>query len=64
MMDEVPEKKKFWIYLFIYFCPSLYTPIPYSTMMTTIRQDEVIDKDKMAENDKRIDNEMMKMKGG
>ena len=63
-MDEVPEKKKFWIYLLIYFSPSLYTPIPYSMMMMTIRQDKIIDKDKITENNKMIDNEMMKMKGG
>ena len=65
-MDEVPEKKKFWIYLFIiylFFSPSLYTPIPYFMMTTMIRQDNTIDEDKITENDKMIDNELMKMTG-
>ena len=47
-MDKVPEKKKFFIYLF---SPSLYTPIPYSMTTTMIRQNKVIDDDKMIEND-------------
>ena len=33
-------------------------------MMMMIRQDKIIDGDKMTENNKTIDNELMKMKGG
>ena len=53
-----------YIYLFfIYFSPTLYTPIPYSMTMTMIRQDKTIDEDKITENNKMIDNELMKMMG-
>ena len=52
-----------YIYLFIYFSPSFYTPTPYSMTVMMIRQGKATDEDKITENDKMIDNELMKMMG-